>query len=340
MSGNYFLTVTNTNGCASNTAAVAISVVTCGGGGGGGAGDTGVGQTTGGVNCPLSLALNMEGNTTTTGISVMGVLCETCIAKDALGKYVLELGKDTQVILADNMVPLLLRFRESSNPPPAPENTAIIGPVYEISAYPTSYITAPSPVTISPPAILSLPYDPKELPENMTEVYIADYDVTKGWLALTSVPGVVAELGKAQGLASHFSTFAVLAKLAKSEQAKFEVSNLTVSPYQVKPNKEVAVRVNLTNIGGKSGDYGLQLKVDGILKSSKQVTVPAGTSQTVNFTITESAIGKYHIDVAGQTGEFVVSSPPFKFNWWLIEGILFAIMLGLAIWMMIKLRSV
>jgi Ig-like domain CHU_C associated/PKD-like domain len=340
MSGNYFLTVTNTNGCTSNTAAVAISVVTCGGGGGGGAGDTGVGQTTGGVNCPLSLALNMEGNTTTTGISTTGVLCETCIARDAMGKYVLELGKNTQVILSGNTVPLLLRFRESSNPPLAPENTAIIGPVYEISAYPTSYITAPSPVTISPPAILTLPYDPKELPENMTEVYIADYDATQGWLALASVPGVVAELGKAQGLASHFSTFAVLAKLTKSEQAKFEVSNLIVSPFQVKPNKEVTISVKLTNIGGKGGDYSLQLKVDGILKSSKQVTVPAGTSQTINFTIKEGAIGKYHIDVAGQTGEFVVSRPSFKFNWWLIEGILFAIMLGLATWMLIKLRSV
>jgi hypothetical protein len=339
MSGNYFITVTDTNGC-TNTATVAISVVTCGGGGGGGAGDSGVGVTTAGVNCPLALALNMEGNTTTTGISVAGVLCETCIARDALGKYVLELGKNTQVILAGNTVPLLLRFHESSNPPPVPENTAIIGPVYEISAYPTAYITSPSPVTISPPAILTLPYDPKDLPENMTEVYIADYDATKGWLALASVPGVVAELGKAQGLASHFSTFAVLAKVAKSEQAKFEVSNLTISPYQVKPNKEVAVRVKLTNIGGKSGDYGLQLKVDGILKSSRQVTVPADTSQTINFTIKESAIGKHHLDVAGQIGEFVVSSPPFKFNWWLIEGILFAIMLGLAAWMMIKLRSV
>ncbi len=338
MSGNYFITVTDTNGCTSNPATVAVSVVTCGGGGG--AGDSGVGVTTAGINCPLALALNMEGNTTTTGISVTGVLCETCIARDSSGKYVLELGKDTQIMLAGNTIPLLLRFHESSNPPPAPENTAIIGPVYEISAYPTAYITSPSPVTISPPAILTLPYDPKELPENMTEVYIADYDVTKGWLALASVPGVVAELGKAQGLASHFSTFAVLAKVAKSEQAKFEVSNLTISPYQVKPNKEVAVSIKLTNIGGKSGDYGLQLKVDGILKSSKQVTVPADTSQTINFTIKESATGKHHLDVAGQTGEFVVSSPPFKFNWWLIEGILFAIMLGLAAWMMIKLRSV
>lgn len=340
MSGDYFITVINANGCTSNTAKVTVSVVPCGGGGGIGAGLIDAGQITAGISCPLALALNMEGSTTVASMSGTGVLCEACIARDAAGKYVLELDKETQVILAGNTVPLLLRFRESSNRPPAPENTAIIGPVYEISAYPTSYATVPSPVTISPPAVLTLPYDPKGLPENATEVYIADYDATKGWLAMASVPGAVAELGKAQGLASHFSPFAVLAKLAESQPAKFEVSNLTASPYQVQPNQEVAIGIKVTNAGGKIGDYSLQLKVDGMLKSSKQVTIPAGTSQTFNFTITEGAVGRHQVEIAGQTGQFTVTEPPSKMNWWPVEGIIAALILGVGIWMMMRLRSV
>ncbi|MBN2462403.1 MAG: hypothetical protein JXB43_02245, partial [Dehalococcoidia bacterium] len=41
-------------------------------------------------------------------------------------------------------------------------------------------------------------------------------------------------------------------------------------------------------------------------ESTKQVTVAAGTSQTVNFTITEAQPGTYTVDIAGQRGSFVV----------------------------------
>jgi len=179
---------------------------------------------------------------------------------------VLEMAKGTKVMIADNRIPLLLRFRETSELPPAPENTIIIGPVYEISAYPTSYATVPSPVTISPPATLTITYNPKELPQNATEVFIANYDTKQGWLALAPVPGTVAEIGKAQGLASHFSPVAVLARLAEPTQAKFKVSDLVISPHQAQPNQEVTISIYVTNTGGKSGDYSLDLEIDGTVK--------------------------------------------------------------------------
>jgi hypothetical protein len=297
-------------------------------GGGGGSG-----MTAALVACPLALAADIEGNITIASMSSQGVLCETCIAKDASGKYVLELDKDTKIALASNAVPRLLRFSESSAPPAAPENTAIISSVYEISAYPTSYATIPSPVTISPAAMLTLTYDPKKLPTNATEVFIADYDAAKGWLALAPVPGVVAELGKAQGLASHFSPVAILARLAEPTPAKFEVSNLTINPSQTQPNQKVTISINVTNTGGESGDYNLDLKVDGTVKSSKQVIVAAGTSQTVNFTTTGNAAGKHQVEVAGLSGEFEILkvSQPANTNWWFIGGVTAIILLILAL---------
>jgi predicted GH43/DUF377 family glycosyl hydrolase len=320
----YVVTVTDSKGCtgSDNMTLTVQTPLPVGGGGGGGV-------TTAEVACPLGLATDIQGNITITSMTGKGALCETCIAKDASGKYVIELDKDTQITLTDNAVPLLLTLRVSSKPTPTPENTVVIGQVYEISAYPTSYATIPLPVTISPPAIVTLPYDPDELPENATEVYVADFDATKGWLALAPVPGVVAELGKVQGLASHFSPIAVLAKLAEPTPAKFEVSNLSVNPYQVLPNQEVTINVEVMNTGGKSGDYSLQLKVDNIFKSSKQVTVPAGASQTVNFKITGYSTGKHLVEIAGLSGEFEITkiSQPASTSMWFIGGALVLLLL-------------
>jgi hypothetical protein len=313
----YTVTVTDNKSCTGrdNMTLSVLSLPPIGGGGS-------EGLPAAVVACPLALAADIEGNITTASMSGKGILCDTCIARDASGKYVLELDKDTKVTLANNAVPLLLRFRASSALPPAPKNTVIIGPVYEISAYPTSYATVPSPLNISPPATLTLTYDPKTLPKNATEVFIANYDTTQGWLALAPVPGVVAELGKAQGLASHFSPVAVLARLAEPTPAKFEVSNLTVNPSQAQPNQKITISVNVTNTGGESGDYNLDLKVDGTVKSGKQVIVAAGTSQTVNFITTGYEAGKHGVEVAGLTGGFdMIKVPqPTHINWSFIAG--------------------
>src|SRR4030042_1487412 len=174
-------------------------------------------------------------------------------------------------MLADNTVPVLLRLSEASVTPPVPENTTIVGPVYELNAYSSTLATKPSSITISPAAKLLLTYNPNELPKNASEVFIATYDTEKGWLPLEPVSGTVAEIGKAHGLVSHFSLFAVLAKLSPPEPAKFEVGNLTISPPQIQLNQEVTVSVNVAKTGGKSGDYRLALKVDGPVKSTQRV---------------------------------------------------------------------
>jgi hypothetical protein len=325
----YSVTVTDSKGCTGSDN-MTLSVQLPAPIGGGGAG----GITAEAMACPLGFTADIQGTTTLVSMNNKGMLCETCIAKDAAGKYVLEMDRDTQITLADNTVPLLLRFRELSNPPPAPENTVVLGPVYEISAYPTDYASIPSPVTISPPAIVTLPYDPKELPENATEVFIADYDATNGWLSLAPVPGVVAELGKVQGLASHFSPIAVLAKLAEPIPAKFEVSNLDISPRRAQATQEVKISVSVTNTGEKSGNYNLQLKIDGILKSSKQVTVPGGTNQVVNFTATSYEPGKHQVEVAGLSSEFEIikiSRPVSTSLWFVVGAIAILLLIGIVL---------
>jgi hypothetical protein len=130
---------------------------------------------------------------------------------------------------------------------------------------------------------------------------------------------ITAEIGKARGQVSRFTPFAVLAKIAEPAPAKFEASNLTASPPQAQLNQEATIIFNVTDTSDTSGSYSLELKVNGISKSTKQITVAAGISQTVSFTVTGDAVGKHQIEVAGLSGEFEIVKAAI--NWWLIGGI-------------------
>lgn len=305
----------------------------CNSGGGGGGGGGGFGLPASFYACPVTLAANMQGNITTVSMTKGGVLCQACLAKDAAGEDTMELDKDTKVMLTGDVIPLLLKFIKTSTVPPTPEDTIILGPVYEVFAYSSMLGENPSPISISPAARLILNYDPNKLPQNTTEVFIATYDIEKGWQPLAPVPGAVAEVGKAHGVVSHFSLFAVLAKVARAEPAKFEVSNLTIEPGQAQLSQEVTVSLVVTNTGEESGDYNLELEVDGAVKSSTRVTVDAGASQTVKFTTAGDSAGKHRVEVAGLVGEFEVVKPavPPVINLWLIGSII-GIIIVLAIW--------
>jgi hypothetical protein len=310
----------------------------CYSGGGGGGGIEG-GLSAQFYACPVTLTAELQGNVTTVSMTKEGVLCKACLATDTSGKNTLELDKDTKIMLAGNIVPLVLRIETPSITLPVPENTVIVGPVYELDAYASPKDTTPSPMTISPSGRLILSYDPGQLPEKTTEVFIANYKTSEGWLALEPVPGAVAEIGKAHGVLNHFSLFAVLAKLKEPSPAKFEVSNLTISPPQARLNQEVDISIDVTNTGEKNGDYSLELKVDGVVKSNKQLTVAGGKSQTINFTITGDAVGKHGIQINGLASEFEIIkiAEPFKINWWLI-GSLIGIIIVLAIWSLVGWR--
>jgi hypothetical protein len=80
-----------------------------------------------------------------------------------------------------------------------------------------------------------------------------------------------------------------------------------------------------------SGNYSLELKVDGEMNSTKQVTIAPGTSQTMNLILTEDTAGKHRVEVAGLSGEFEVTEAkaiePSGTNWWLIISVTAIILL-------------
>jgi len=324
MAGDYTLTVTSPYGC-SSSATVTVSVIPC------------IDMTTGGgdisiptTTCPISLSLNIEGHVASLNTTTDGTLCGACVARDPTGRVVFEMDDGTRLLLADKTVPRLITFRMARTKPPAiPENTVLVGQAYEFNAYATSYEIAPLPLTISPPARLLLSYDPEELPRNATEVFLATYSPQEGWVPLTPVSGAVAAVGEVRGLVSHFSVFAALARVPEPSPAKFTVSNLNIVPKQVQPNQQLTISIDIANAGEQSGDYRLELVVDGKIKATRSLALAGGEKRTVEFTISEPVPGSHSVQLAGLTAEFTVikQSRLPSLYWWLIAAVAIAIVL-------------
>ncbi len=110
-----------------------------------------------------------------------------------------------------------------------------------------------------------------------------------------------------------------------------KVGELSVTPAQIKPGEEVTITVSVANTGGTEGSYPAKLKINGEQEASKNITVAAGSSQTVTFTTTRQAIGDYTVEVNGLSGTFAVAEAalpggtapsPSEANWPLIGGII------------------
>ena len=113
----------------------------------------------------------------------------------------------------------------------------------------------------------------------------------------------------------HFTTFAIIGVVIPSEPlepalapapADFTPSSLRLSPVEVNIGDEVTISLLVANTGGKSGSYEVTLKINGVVAATKEVTVSAGLSKEVTFTISKDIAGTYSIDVNGLTDSFTV----------------------------------
>lgn len=87
--------------------------------------------------------------------------------------------------------------------------------------------------------------------------------------------------------------------------ARFTVTDLSIRPAGVKAGESTIVNVTVTNIGEQEGSYAVELKINDEVVDNKKVTLKAGESTPVDFTIIKEA-GLYDVSVKEQTGAFVV----------------------------------
>lgn len=86
------------------------------------------------------------------------------------------------------------------------------------------------------------------------------------------------------------------------EPARFVVSNLSISPSEVKAGESVTVSFDMTNSGGTSGTHTVTLKVNGSELATKSVALDPGQSQRVNFTAKTESSGTFTVEVDGLKG--------------------------------------
>jgi len=106
----------------------------------------------------------------------------------------------------------------------------------------------------------------------------------------------------------------LLTSFACAPGAKFEVSNLTISPTQALEGNSVLVSVDITNSGEAKGDFTAKLKMDNALTVTKSVSMAAGQTKTISFILDTPDPGSHDVELNDLTGTFKVLTPPVFAN--------------------------
>ena len=129
--------------------------------------------------------------------------------------------------------------------------------------------------------------------------------------------------------------------------ASFSVAALSVTPSEVKLTEQVTISTVVTNTGGSEGIYTVVLQINGKEEGGKEVTLGAGQSDTVIFTIAKDTEGSYTVNIDGKVAQFTVIVPPPPtpiptevlpveppVNWALIGGLIagFLVVVGLLVY--------
>ncbi|MFC1990251.1 hypothetical protein ACFLVW_06860 [Chloroflexota bacterium] len=254
-----------------------------------------------------------------------GILLEPLTLSDPDGRFVIEVDSGSK-ITSDNGTPVtrleLSVFEESIT---FPGDIVILSPIYKATGY-INELEIPR-INFNPPARLTVLYDPRDLPENVFPPFVAYYTAEQGLVPIEPPPGSTVEIGKAKAQINHASLFVVAAKLVPPPPPlppKFEVSNLTINPRQGKIGQPVTISLEIANEGEIAGSYQLQLKIDGIVRVIKEITVAAKSRETASFEIGNLSVGVHRVEVAGLSGTLGIVSTvvmPFQpgVDWFMLD---------------------
>jgi len=80
--------------------------------------------------------------------------------------------------------------------------------------------------------------------------------------------------------------------------AKFEFTNLAITPLDVKQGRDATISVDVKNIGTAAGNYTVDLKVNDTVVDTKNIDLDIGESMSLEFKHTEKEPGTYTVKVA------------------------------------------
>ncbi|MCX6010009.1 MAG: hypothetical protein NTW48_08285 [Chloroflexi bacterium] len=86
----------------------------------------------------------------------------------------------------------------------------------------------------------------------------------------------------------------------------FSVSNLTITPNQVKSGEPITISAIVFNNGSEAGTYSVVLRINGMVENIIDLTLSPGASQSTTFTVIKDAGDDYYAEVDGLGGAFTV----------------------------------
>ena len=101
-----------------------------------------------------------------------------------------------------------------------------------------------------------------------------------------------------------------LTTLGELPAAAFTFTRLFISPGEVNIGETVTISVLVTNTGNTAGSFEVTLKIDGVVETTKEVTLNAGASEEVTFATAKDVPDSYSVDVQGLSGSFTVREKP------------------------------
>ncbi|MFC1487122.1 CARDB domain-containing protein [Thermoproteota archaeon] len=104
------------------------------------------------------------------------------------------------------------------------------------------------------------------------------------------------------------TSFIITSEAQPVKPAEFQVTDLTVNPSSVLSDEVVAVSVMVTNIGEATGDYTVTLRIDGVTRGTRAVSLAGQATEVVEFEITESNSGTHNVEVGNMFESFIVES--------------------------------
>lgn len=96
----------------------------------------------------------------------------------------------------------------------------------------------------------------------------------------------------------------------KTIEVKFTMSDFSIEPEKVKAGESVAISFKVTNTSDAAGVYRAILKINGVEKQKKEVTVEPRKTRSISFLpVTEDKAGDYNVQIGNETvatGSFTV----------------------------------
>lgn len=91
-----------------------------------------------------------------------------------------------------------------------------------------------------------------------------------------------------------------------NETAEFKTYSMTLSAEEAWVNQTIVVSVNVKNIGETEGSYIVNLKINNIVRDSRNMTLVPGGSAVVPFSVVETEQGKYTVEIDDNFAEYEI----------------------------------